>query len=114
MIRRIATISLLLCGMLCILVLPRQADGDWDHPRFFFSAGLTSPAQQADSERGEQRPSTTVTATTQTKKHHQRIIAVATKPPRETSVQRTDPPPAHIPLAPALFRYIPRGPPPVC
>ena len=114
MYRRIVTTSLLLCGMLCILAVPQQTDGDWQHSRFFFSAAVPGPAQQAESERSEQRTSSTVTATTQTKKHHQRIIAATATPPRQTMAKRTVPLPFNIPLAPPLSRFPPRGPPSVC
>ena len=116
MYRRIVTTSLVLCGMLCILAVPQQTDGDWQHSRFFFSAAVPGAAPQAESERSEQRPSTTVTATatTQTKKHHQRIIAAAATPPRQTAAKRVVPLQVNLPLAPPLSRFSPRGPPTVC
>jgi len=116
MYRRIVTTSILLCGILCILAVPQQSGDEWDHPRFFFSAGWTTPAQQAESDRSEPRPSSSVTAATaaQTKKHVCRMISTAAPPPREGDVQRTDPSPLCIPLFPHLFRFPPRAPPSVC
>lgn len=112
MLRRIAILTLVLCGTLASLFTPMQDTPQWGREYSIVALRVSIPIQTSESE-SRKRPVTSV-ASTVPKRQLRRVVVVTCEAPKRVPERPRAPQLPYAPLSPELPPSSPRAPPAVC